>query len=426
MRILLILLLVTTPLHAGDWPKFLGPAGTNVSPEKGLLTAWPKEGLKKLWDCPLGEGYGPPSAAGGKLFHFDLVRGKAVLTARDAVTGKHLWAYDYPCDYQDAFGYEGTRCCPVNDNDRVYIYGPEGQLHCVTVADGKKIWTVDTFKEFNVHPNFFGVSSVPIVEGDLLIVGVGGSPKGSQLVMSIENKSANSAIVAFDKKTGVVKYVSGEELSSNSSPMIAVINKQRVGLYFARGGLLGFEPVTGKTLFHYPWRAKILESVNAANPVVIDDTVLISESYQVGSVLLKINGDKAEPVWTDRDKGRDDKSLMAHFATPIHVDGYLYAASSRHSADADLRCLDAKTGEVMWREKKTRWCTLLQVDGHILSLHEDGDLRLWKVNPKKYEEVARWTSPDLESPCWAPPVLSDGGLYVRGKEKLVCYQLMTK
>ena len=28
------------------------------------------------------------------------------------------------------------------------------------------------------------------------------------------------------------------------------------------------------------------------------------------------------------------------------------------------------------REKRTRWCTLLKVDGHLLSLHENGELRL--------------------------------------------------
>src|SRR5688572_8636996 len=41
-----------------DWPAFLGPTGDSKSPEKGLLTPWPKDGLKILWQRPLRESYG--------------------------------------------------------------------------------------------------------------------------------------------------------------------------------------------------------------------------------------------------------------------------------------------------------------------------------------------------------------------------------
>ena len=50
---------------------------------------------------------------------------------------------------------------------------------------------------------------------------------------------------------------------------------------------------------------------------------------------------------------------------------------------------------------------------------------------KKYEQVARWDVPGLAYPSWAPPVLSRGLLYLRGKDetvreghKLVCYELI--
>ena len=71
-----------------------------------------------------------------------------------------------------------------------------------------------------------------------------------------------------------MKYATGDELASYSSPIVATIDGRRIGLYFARGGLVGFDPQTGKTCFHFPWRAKVEESVNAANPVVVGDKVL--------------------------------------------------------------------------------------------------------------------------------------------------------
>ena len=66
------------------------------------------------------------------------------------------------------------------DDERVYILGPEGMLHCLNVTDGKVLWKLDTSEKFHVVQNFFGVGSRPVVEGDLLILAVGGSPAGSR------------------------------------------------------------------------------------------------------------------------------------------------------------------------------------------------------------------------------------------------------
>ena len=53
--------------------------------------------------------------------------------------------------------------------------------------------------------NFFGVSSAPVVEGNLLIVQIGGSPKDSD-PRDFENLKGNgSGVVAFDKYTGKVR-----------------------------------------------------------------------------------------------------------------------------------------------------------------------------------------------------------------------------
>jgi outer membrane protein assembly factor BamB len=194
---------------------------------------------------------------------------------------------------------------------------------------------------------------------------------------------------------------------------------------FARSGLIGFDPKTGKRLFGHPWRARIFESVNAANPIVSDDTILISESYERGSSCLTWNGKTLTEQWNDKDKDRVEQSLMAHFCTPIEVNGYVYGSSSRHSADADFRCLELKTGEVQWKVTRTRWLTMAKVNDWLILLTENGEIRIVKPNPVKYEEIAKWDA-DLAHPAWAPPVISDGMLFVRGKEKLICYDLRAK
>jgi outer membrane protein assembly factor BamB len=407
-----------------DWPCFLGPTHDGVSPEKGIVTQWPKEGLRVLWEAEMGMGFAAPVVSKGRLFHFDRFGNNARLTCRNAETRKRLWTFEYPTDYRDLYGYSpGPRACPIVDEDRVYLHGVEGMLYCIDAISGKEIWKVDTKKEFHFHQNFFGVGSVPLVEGDLLIVPVGGSPPGPRPTDLRQAKGNGTGIVAFDKKTGEVRYKTSDELASFSSPVSATMDGKRWCFYFARGGLLGFEPTSGKVLLHYPWRASIEESAIASNPLILGDRVLISECYQKGSALLRVKPGQAEEIWTDAGKEKEDKSLMCHWNTPIHVDGYVYGSSGRHENEAELRCVELATGKVAWRQPGLERSQLTLIDGHFLCLTERGVLLLLKVNPKKYEPVAQWEV-GLDYPSWAAPVVSHGLLYLRGKDRLVCAELI--
>jgi outer membrane protein assembly factor BamB len=411
-----------------DWPTFLGPTGDSVSSEKGLLP-WPKQGPRLVWKVAVGEGYGAPSISKGRLLLFDRVDNRARLRCLHAETGEFLWKFEYPSHYRDKYGYNGgPRCCPVIDDERVYIYGAEGMLHCVRITDGKLQWKVDTFADFGVIANFFGVGSAPVVEGDLLITQVGGSPAGSAKVDFSDLKGNGSAVVAFDKRTGKVVWKSGDELASYASPVLATIDGRRWCFVLARGGLLGLEPKTGKIDFHFPWRAEDLESVNASNPVVVGDKVFIGECYGPGGVLLKVKPGGCEVVWSDAIKKLRDKSMMCHWMTPIHVDGYLYGSSGRHET-AELRCIELVTGKVLWREPRLTRTSLLLVDGHFIVQTEVGPLLLVKVNPKQYDEVALAEVREagrkealLDYPCWAAPILARGLLYMRGPDFVVCLE----
>ena len=408
-----------------DWPTFLGPNQDNISNEKGIIGPWPKTGLGKVWDCALGVGYAPPAIAAGKLYHFDRHDDTCRLTCRVATTGKLVWEFEYPTSYKDYYGYDpGPRACPTVDGDRVYIYGPEGMLFCVRVEDGKEVWRFDTKEKYHFHQNFFGVGGAPLIDGDLVIVPVGGSEKGPRPADLRDAKPNGTAIVGLDKKTGAVKYAKGNDLASYSTPVIRTINGKKTGLYFARAGLLGFDPRTGETAFHYKWRAKDEESVNAANPVTIGNHVFITECYGPGAALLDLKDGKPKELWTDFEREKFDKALMCHWNTPIHHAGFMYGSSGRHDNEAELRCVDLKTGDVKWRQKRTMRSSLLMVDGHFVCLSEYGALSLLKVNPEKYEEVSKYEVPELQYPAWAPPVLSGGLLYVRGKGKLVCLELI--
>ena len=418
-----------------DWPDFLGPQRNGRSPETGLPADLGAKPLRVVWQCELGESYSSPTVSRGRLFHFERVGDKHRLTCRRSETGEELWKYEIDADYTDMLGYNnGPRATPVVDGDRVYVVSPEGQMHCMHVTDGQRVWSVDTIEKFHIVKNFFGVASTPVVWGDLLIANVGGSPPGSPRNVYEAGgrvEGAGTGVVAFDKRTGEVRWQATDELASYASPILAEIDGRKWCFVFARGGLVGIDPTTGAVDFQFPWRAASLESVNASSPVVVGDEAFISESYGPGSALLKVKPGGYDVVWQDSVKKRE-KAMELHWNTAVYHDGHLYASSGQHAGAAELRCVEWATGKVKWAEGGLGRSSLLYVDGRLVCLSEEGTLRLLACTPAKYEVLADLTPKDsdgeplLEYPAWAAPVLSHGLLYVRGADRLVCLDLIAE
>jgi outer membrane protein assembly factor BamB len=422
-----------TRQRGADWPTFLGPRSDNSSTETGILTKWPADGPRIVWQRELGEGYGIGSTSRGRFYQADRLGNLARLSCLHAETGQLLWKFEYPTSYVDMYGYDGgPRCSPVIEDDRVYLFGVEGMLHCLDAASGEPRWKCNTARRFGVVQNFFGVGSTPILCGDLLICIVGGSPEQDQSLPrgQLDRVTPNgSAIVAFDKMTGQVRYKTGNDLAGYAAPILARIGQRQWCFAFCRQGLLAFEPERGTIDFHLPWRSKKLESVNASTPVVVGNEVFISETYGPGSCLLRVSPGQYDIVWQDQLRRRE-KAMQAHWNTPIYHQGHLYGCSGRNPPDAELRCVEWKTGQVKWSEYTGRRSSLLYVDGHFVCLDERGKLQLIKANPKRLEVVAETVLSDgsgrslLRYPCWAAPILSHGLLYVRGRERLVCLELI--
>src|SRR5438067_5611378 len=173
---------------AADWPQFLGPARDSHSSETGLRTSWPSSGPPVLWKKEVGQGFSGPVVAEGRLILFHRLGGKEVVEALDAATGRGIWSFDYPTHYRDDFGFdEGPRATPTIAGGRVYTFGAEGALHCLDFATGKKIWNVDTQSKFQFRKGFFGAAGAPLVDGDRVLMNIGGTGAG---------------IVAFDAASG--------------------------------------------------------------------------------------------------------------------------------------------------------------------------------------------------------------------------------
>jgi outer membrane protein assembly factor BamB len=430
------------PLPTGavthDWVSFLGPQHNATSSETKLLKRWPPEGPKLVWELRKGESYSSPAIQRDRLVFTHRIADEVIVECLHPETGNRYWQFTYPTHFVDRFGYNnGPRSSPVIDGDRVYVYSAEGRLYCLKLDTGQVYWQRDLAREFQVSQDFFGTSTSPLVEGDLLIINLG-APGGP-------------CVAAFDKRTGKLVWGAGDEWGpSYASPVPARVHGQRRVLVFAggeskppTGGLLSINPATGAVDFAFPWRSHEFESVNASNPVVVDDQVFISANYKQGSAAVRMAPDFThELLWVNQDLG-------THWNTAIYKDGYFYGFDGHFEDDASFLCVDARTGKTMWRalpvwEEKlmingmerrvqTGICrgSLLLVDGSCLCLGEFGHLLWLDLNPHGYQELERtWLFAARET--WALPVLSRGLLYIsqngrgivdRSPPRLLCYDL---
>jgi len=407
LRIVLILYsLCVCQAWSSDWPQFLGPTRNGVYATSDLATTWPKEGPPVVWQKSIGQGFSAPTVAENKLILFHLVDDKETVECLDAKSGRQVWSFGYPTAYQDEFGAgEGPRATPSISAGHVYTFGAEGMLYCLDFATGKKVWSVNAKTEFHAPKGFFGIACSPLVEGNAVLLNIGGAD--------------GAGIVAFDTLTGKVLWKASHDEASYSSPTAATINGQRRALFFTRKGLVSVNPTDGKIQFEFPWQPAIHASVSSATPLVIDDFIFLSASYGAGAVLLRVKGNDVEKVWSA------DDVLSNHYATSVQRDGFLYGIDGRtdpgFQPGPSLRCVELKTGKIRWQDDSVGAATITLAGDQLLILNEKGELIRAAATPDGFKPNAR--AQILPFQVRAYPALADGFLYARSKNKLVCVDL---
>ena len=196
---------------AGDWAEFLGPTRDNCSHESSL-----RQTLPELWRKKVGTGYSAPSVRGNKLVLHHRIGGEEIVEAMAASDGAPVWKHAYESRFVDPFGYNnGPRCTPLLTDTLCYTFGAEGVLLCLKLEDGSVVWRRDCQKEFNVPEAFFGVGSTPILDGDRLLVMVGGQPMPEWWLLT-RTLARRFGKMAGRKRGTASEWSAGRESASSS------------------------------------------------------------------------------------------------------------------------------------------------------------------------------------------------------------------
>jgi outer membrane protein assembly factor BamB len=376
-----------------DWPRYRGPKGDGVSKETGLLKAWPAAGPRVLWRARLGSGYSGMAVVGNRLFTMFGSGGSEYAVAFDAAKGKELWRFRLDGDRADDMG-GGPRATPTVDGDVVYVLGADGVLAALEAATGKARWRLDLVAEHGARVPQWGVSTSPVVEGNLLLVNAGGSNGRS--------------LLGLDKTSGKLVWAAETDVAGYSTPLVVDLAGTRQALFFAGTSLISVSPQNGKRFWSVPWRTAY--DVNAAMPVLVPpDKIFISSSYDTGGQLLRVVNKGGQPavesVWKNR-------VMKNHFNSSVYVAGHLYGFD-----DATLKCIDPQSATERWKQRGFGKGSLLVADGHLWVLSDRGELALIEVAPGGYHEKAR--AQVLDGKTWTMPTLAGKRLYLRSESQLV-------
>lgn len=367
--------------YCNDWPAWRGPDHNGISKETG----WNSQGARKLWTKELGDGYSSVSVKDGRLYttgfsSSDDKVGKDTVYCLDAKTGKEIWIYSYVCK---SGPYKGPRATPVCDGGLVYIFSREGLLICLDAVSGKVKWETDVLTGTGNQNIKWGLSSSPVVEGDLILLNVG------------------SAGTAVDKNSGKIVWKSAGT-SGYASPVVFDHKGKRCAAIFSARGLQVVDVKTGAVISAFNWETKY--DVNSADPLVIGDRIFITSGYGRGCGMLDLSSGELKLVW-------ENSLIKAHFSSSVCIDGFIYGIDGQTKTKGVLRCISAADGTEKWNAP-TGFGSLMAADGRLIVLGEDGTLYFADASAKKYNELAK-TDTGLGPLCWTAPVLANGIIYCR-------------
>ncbi|HYO11956.1 MAG TPA: PQQ-binding-like beta-propeller repeat protein [Thermoanaerobaculia bacterium] len=393
---LTLTLLAAGPVAALDWPQFRGVNRDGVSVETGLPRSWPAEGPRVVWKRTIGEGYSGISVAGDRLYTMDSDGTTEYVLALEAGTGREVWRVPAGPKLIDDMG-NGPRTTPTLDGGTVYAMGSHGRLLALKAADGAKIWEVDLVQTFGAKRPTWGYSGSPLIDGDLLILEVGGKD--------------GRGVVGFEKATGKVRWGALDGDAAYSSPVVMTIGGVKQYVVPRRAGTQTVSLLPDGTVH---WTHPGPFSVIATALFIPPDKVYVSGGDDAGAVLMRIKneGGKAtvEELWKTR-------IMKNHFNNAVLVGDHLYGFDN-----ATFKCLSVATGEQTWAQRGLGKGSLLAADGDLLIVLSDkGTLLLVQASPEEYRELARFQA--LEGKAWTAPTLANGRLYLRDQDEIVALEM---
>lgn len=389
----LLSLFVSVCAYAGDWSQFRGTEGQGHAQAKNLPVRWnPTTNVK--WKTALaGQAWSSPVLGGGKVFLTNAVPAGEGVSLRalrlDASTGKVEWDVElFKIEQAPRIHRKNSHASPSPclDAGRLYVhFGPHGTV-CLDLG-GKVIWK----KRYSYSP-VHGSGCSPVIEGDLLLFSADGS--------------RDPALYALDKNTGEIRWKAvrdsvAKRKFSFCTPLVIEVDGRRQIISPASDYVFSYD-ISGRQLwkYHYPGGYSVVP-----RPTYAHGLVYVSSGYD-RPVLHAVRPTGKGDVTKTHLGWKTDKNAPRNSSVVVVGDLFFMAADT-----GVVSCLNARTGELLWRERVSGSCSasLLHSEGRVYLIDEAGSTFVFAAGDK-YELLSRNPLGDRALASFAA---SDGALYVR-------------
>lgn len=287
---------------------------------------------------------------------------------------------------------------PVTADGYVYAeFGPYGTA-CIEAKSGRIVWKRTDISTENIP---HGPASSPIIYKNLLI---------------LQHDAADShKITAVNRKTGATVWLVNRPpefykdlqeawRKSHTTPIIITVNGKDQLISVGSQICQAFDPATGAEIWRITYGG--------------GDSTVSSPLFWNGIVYIN-TGLKPTELWAVRPDGKGDVTAshilwkctenVPGIATPVIANGLIFMVSEK----GVLSCLDAKTGQLIWKEKlqgNYNFNTApVSIADKIYFTEVDGTTTIIKAD-KKFQTVAE---NKLEGKFIARPVVSGNSLIMR-------------
>jgi outer membrane protein assembly factor BamB len=407
----MLFLSMTLPSRAENWPQWRGPRNDGHSAEKGLPTTW-SETKNVAWKLELpGIGSSTPIIWGDRIFLTAAVKNEVVLLCADT-NGKMLWSKTVGKtargNVRNGEGNDASSTCST-DGKLVFAYFGSGDMACFDF-DGKQVWHVDIQERYGKFKIQHGMHITPLLHEDCLYMAL--LHNGGHWIIALD-KATGKEVWKAARKTDAVS----ESREAYTSPVLWQ-NGKELNLV-----ILGCDYATGHSLKDGGelWRLGDLNpgGKNKSNhriicsPVAAGEQLIVPTCRGLHVVAVKQGITGSVKAGNEFEQWRIPKGA-GDVSSPLVVDGLVYLAQDRST----VYCLDAKTGDVLYRETLTdgRYrASPVCIDGNVyLTGRDSGVITVLKAG-RKLEVLA---NNRMNDEFTASPAVSNGRVYLRGFKTL--------
>jgi outer membrane protein assembly factor BamB len=291
----------------------------------------------------------------------------------------------------------GPKSTPTYADGRLFTLGMSGIVTAFDAETGRRLWQNPPTP---VQPMFHTAMS-PVVEGDLMILHVGGHNDG--------------ALTAFDVATGRVRWSWNGDGPAYGSPLVFDLGGTRQVVTFTQRNFVGVSLATGELLWSRPFETP---SQTTAQTPILYNGMVIQTGRANGVTAFRVS--QRGGTWTTDDVWHTD-DVSVHMSDCVVVDGVLYGLS--HLNSGQYFGLDLNNGNVLWTSapRQAEHAALSRAGNTVFSLEDDSELVVIRHSRTAFEPVRRYTVAEEET--WAQPSLSGNRIFVKDVSSLTLWTL---